>query len=355
MNEIKSKDVIVISIMLTLVIICGLLICFIVYYNLPEQRLKRHLSLGDKYLNELEYADALLEYRIAIAIDSKSTNAYIGAANAYIGLEEYDLAEEILYIGASSVEDDRDFMKKQELIYELISLRKDESTADRISNEEDSGREKQMQDLDNESRNSMGEEKNIAPSENESEKEWKVVYKEFIENREYLNSIESYDVGSDENDLDNKIAFALYDLDADGTPEIIANNGKNSYAEDMAYAYSCKDGKMFFLGELPGSYDDYRYVKGGNFPGLFIDGMHTGVYWTHYYYLSGDTIEREIIVEKEDLMSDYGSTGEIIEVERTSNELLFEANNRATNILTFVSESAYASLGWEGFLNEYGK
>lgn len=74
-------------------------ICIIAFSHMPEQRLKRQLSLGEKYLSEMNYEDAILAYERAILIDSKSVDAYVGLANAYIGLEDYDMANDIVEYG----------------------------------------------------------------------------------------------------------------------------------------------------------------------------------------------------------------------------------------------------------------
>ena len=55
--------------------------------------LKQHLELGQKYLEELDYESAVLEFTGAIEIDDRSVPAYLGRGEAYLGLEEYESAE----------------------------------------------------------------------------------------------------------------------------------------------------------------------------------------------------------------------------------------------------------------------
>jgi len=60
------------------------------------KKLEEYLDLGDKYLNELDYEQAIANYLAVIEIDPKNVDAYLGLADAYIALGEYDKAEDIL-------------------------------------------------------------------------------------------------------------------------------------------------------------------------------------------------------------------------------------------------------------------
>lgn len=95
----KQKNKTVFFILAISIMIVSAFIFLLVFKNTPGQRLKQQLSLGDKYLEELNYEDAALAYKAAIEIDPKSADAYVGLTNAYIGLEEYDLAYETVEQG----------------------------------------------------------------------------------------------------------------------------------------------------------------------------------------------------------------------------------------------------------------
>lgn len=56
--------------------------------------LQQHLRLGQRYLDELDYNSAVLEFTSAIEIDGRSTPAYVGRGQAYLGLQEYSRAEQ---------------------------------------------------------------------------------------------------------------------------------------------------------------------------------------------------------------------------------------------------------------------
>lgn len=56
-------------------------------------------DLGMRYLTEGNYEEAILSFTAAIEIDPRMPEAYVGMADAYIGLGEYDKAIEILQKG----------------------------------------------------------------------------------------------------------------------------------------------------------------------------------------------------------------------------------------------------------------
>lgn len=81
------------------VVILLALIAGIVIYNTPEKRLARQLDLSNRYLEEQNYEQAIVAFDLAIAIDPKNAEAYLGKAEAYIGLNNLKSALETLQIG----------------------------------------------------------------------------------------------------------------------------------------------------------------------------------------------------------------------------------------------------------------
>ena len=76
-------------------VVCALLVLLLLFAAVnmtPSARLSRQLELGQRYLTELDYEAAVLEFTKAIHIDARSEPAYMGRAEAYLGLGEYQLA-----------------------------------------------------------------------------------------------------------------------------------------------------------------------------------------------------------------------------------------------------------------------
>ena len=57
-------------------------------YNKPENRLARQLDLGERYLEEQNYAEAVLAFEKAIQIDERCMAAYVNGIEAYRHLDE---------------------------------------------------------------------------------------------------------------------------------------------------------------------------------------------------------------------------------------------------------------------------
>lgn len=78
---------------LAISVAAGILAPYTVQANQRKQ-LKSKLSLGEKYLEEMQYEKAAALYLDAIDIEDKESDAYMGLAAAYLGLEEYDKADQ---------------------------------------------------------------------------------------------------------------------------------------------------------------------------------------------------------------------------------------------------------------------
>ena len=77
--------------------------------------LQDKLDLGHKYLVELSYDKAVLEFTDAIEIDPMNADSYLGLADAYIGQGDTDKAVEVLEKGFDKTGDDRIKEKLDEL------------------------------------------------------------------------------------------------------------------------------------------------------------------------------------------------------------------------------------------------
>lgn len=109
----KSKKTIVVSIVAALVVIIAV-IAGISWYNSPAQKLPRLLDLGEKYLLDEDYENAIATYKLAFEIDPNNTEVIDGAVSAYLGYAKQlvdsgdtDKAIEILTEGFELFGDER--------------------------------------------------------------------------------------------------------------------------------------------------------------------------------------------------------------------------------------------------------
>lgn len=88
-------------------------------YNTPENRLSRQLNLGNRYLEEQNYEQAIVEFDKAITIDPMNVDAYLGKAEAYIGLGDLQSTLDTLQTGYDLTGDERLKEKLDELQAQL--------------------------------------------------------------------------------------------------------------------------------------------------------------------------------------------------------------------------------------------
>lgn len=112
------------------------IVLLVLYFVAPQQRLNHYLELGQKYLFEEDYEDAIASFEMVLEIDSRNESAYLGMVDAYIGLGEYDKAKEVLDEANSKLDSQRVRDK-----YSELSLAVAYNSADEIDDDkEDSGK-----------------------------------------------------------------------------------------------------------------------------------------------------------------------------------------------------------------------
>lgn len=86
----KNTTLIIIAAIVVAVLVAS---AFLIASRLGNSsKLSESLDLGNQYLTEQNYEEAVAAFLVAIDIDPKCAEAYIGAADAYIGLGDYDSA-----------------------------------------------------------------------------------------------------------------------------------------------------------------------------------------------------------------------------------------------------------------------
>lgn len=90
-----------ISILLAFVLTMSLCAC-----GSSAAKWQEQYDLGKKYLDDGNYKEAVVAFKAAITIDPKRAEAYSGAADAYIGQDDYDNARKILQEGYKATGDE---------------------------------------------------------------------------------------------------------------------------------------------------------------------------------------------------------------------------------------------------------
>ena len=117
-------------------VFCGFLLAGIV----RETRFEHHRKAGIRYLEEMEYEEAVIAFTAAIRIEPKKMDVYLSLADAYVELDEKAKAEQVLdtafLVIRSEYEDNDRQLEKSELILERL-----------MSSYEDQGQEKKADEV----------------------------------------------------------------------------------------------------------------------------------------------------------------------------------------------------------------
>ena len=116
----KNNKGIMIGIIIAVVIVLAVGIGLGIY-NSPTNRLSRQLDLGQKYLEEQNYEQAIVAFNEAIEIDPMSVEAYLGLADAYVALDDLESAISVLENGFELTLDESINQMLQELKQQLIT------------------------------------------------------------------------------------------------------------------------------------------------------------------------------------------------------------------------------------------
>lgn len=117
----KSKNLLIAIISISGIILVGVVIVLIMIFSQPNtnSELSEQISLGEKYLTEENYDEAIVAFKKAIQIDPNDPQLYIQLADAYIGKGDKDSAVETLENGYKTTGSEEIKKKLDELKNEI--------------------------------------------------------------------------------------------------------------------------------------------------------------------------------------------------------------------------------------------
>lgn len=98
------RNTILVIVLAIFLAVGGVLIAQAVAAGTREARMREQLSLGTRYLNEMDYEAALVCFNTVLDIESRNVPAYVGAALASTGLQDNDKAVRILEQGIENTD-----------------------------------------------------------------------------------------------------------------------------------------------------------------------------------------------------------------------------------------------------------
>lgn len=132
MQNKRSKKLIIATAIICIIAV-SVVTGWLVRTNAKSDKVSELLSLGDRYLEALEYEKALVAYNTAIQIDEKNVEAYIKLADTYTEIGAYDTAVRVLKTAYSMTDSSKienyyeEYIDEYEkLITESTKLKKDD-------------------------------------------------------------------------------------------------------------------------------------------------------------------------------------------------------------------------------------
>lgn len=102
----QTKRIILYIVIAAIIVIVGSVAILFAPKSAPASA-QEHIDLGNTYLIELSYDKAVIEFTEAIEIEPLNADAYLGLAEAYVGLGDTEKAVEVLKAGYDKTGDER--------------------------------------------------------------------------------------------------------------------------------------------------------------------------------------------------------------------------------------------------------
>lgn len=141
----RKKNPLPIIIAVIAVAILGAL-AIVLIANSKSARVNRHFDAIEKYMDELDYTNAVAEYKAIIKIDPKNVKAYLGLAEVYLAMDDIGSAISVLEDGYTETESDA----IKDMLNEMLILQE---------NRQQSAQENQRKDPQNDEVTDDGDEK----------------------------------------------------------------------------------------------------------------------------------------------------------------------------------------------------
>ena len=190
-----------------------------------------------------------------------------------------------------------------------------------------------------------------------SEPAWSLAYRDFVLNRSFLMAGDPYRGYGDLENGPAVVTFALNDIDADGTPELLIFNGFNGRDLQANYVFTYTGSGVAYCGSTRASV----YMV-ADYPGLFstltatgayLDDQYAGQYsevtYLDYYSLYGTELRTTSVSVTGRPLSSAGSSV----LSRTPNAVLYAASQRSTFYLSALTWTELNAQGWSAFTAPY--
>lgn len=103
----RKRKILVIAVISVAFILFAAIIIGMIVLGGSGKKLQEQLDLGTKYLEEMDYEQALVAFNTALSIDPKNADAYLGIVEVYIRTNEFESALKAAKEGYEATRDER--------------------------------------------------------------------------------------------------------------------------------------------------------------------------------------------------------------------------------------------------------
>lgn len=134
----NRKKVIIIAVAIIVAIVIAVGAVAAMYLQSEHSGYEVYLREGYRYLQEGDYNNAILQFRMALEEDDAQENAYIGLYQAYLHTGQWEYAETTLRVGIRTTQSTQlqNLLKKLPELYGQHHAEEEEPTAPEVSDEE---------------------------------------------------------------------------------------------------------------------------------------------------------------------------------------------------------------------------
>jgi len=316
---------------------------------------EKQLSLGEKFLLDMEYEEAIVAFNKAIEIEPKSTAAYIGLAETYIsrlGDTDIDSANDALSRGYEQTQ-------SLEIIDAYVKL------SDKLIH---NGELDLAIELLQKGYNSIGVERlrEVLEANNNdtaSSDDVKKIFEDFIVQRKYIEQIEHSESFADFLDdpaVSQVAKYALLDIDKNDIPELILNMEYTSSAKafiDCVFSYDTLKNEIVLIDSIMHFYD-LRYSEKYNALEFSFSRVTSAGIDSNFWVLEDFKLKELFSMQLNYNIEEYTlyKTGEVFELSKNEADEYIEEPidiefKDINEILTLVSDRENLNISLDEDLN----
>ncbi len=275
----------------------------------------KYVSLGDRYLQEMQYEDAIIAYKDAIHIDEKRAGGYLRVSTVYETTGDYDQAGTVLLDGYEKAKGKDKIQERLVVIYpavsEEIQVKIKETIDEDALNEPEENSSEQAEDQTEETDYTVAYEEILAEYKEAAENNFS---SEILEQSRHING----GVWNFSGQEKYSVYYRYVDLAGDGEPELLISVNEKEAPYEILDIYTLVNGSAVRVIPSGGSVG-YRELYSVCFDGRIKNLSGGGVNHTEYTYYKLGANSADLTMD-EKYVYDSSANPAYIHIDNSGNE-----------------------------------